>query len=198
MRLIVGLGNPGEQYARSRHNVGFMVVDKLAETFPVSPLFSNQWSQVRRADIQSHDVLLIQPQTYMNRSGLAVKEVLDQYQETAEHLIVIYDDLDLGLGKLRIRSRGGDGGHKGVKSIIEHLETHEFVRIRIGIGRPLSKHVELESSDRDDVVEYVLQPFQPDERPIINEVITRSVEAVQLIVHDQIGRAMTLYNRGES
>jgi PTH1 family peptidyl-tRNA hydrolase len=198
MRLIVGLGNPGEQYAKSRHNVGFMVVDRLSERVESSPVFSHQWSHLRRATIQLQQVLLIQPQTYMNRSGLAVKEVLQRYQGRPEELIIIYDDLDLELGRLRIRTRGGHGGHKGVKSIIERLGTHEFVRLRMGIGRPHSDQSEQQASERAHVVDYVLEPFQDDELQLIEKVITRSVEAVQLIVTGQINMAMNVYNRSEA
>ncbi len=197
MRLIVGLGNPGEQYAESRHNVGFMVVDRLAEMFRSSPGFSYQCSHLCRAIIQQQEVLLIQPQTYMNRSGLAVKEVLQHYQELSEQLIIIYDDLDLVPGRLRIRTRGGHGGHKGARSIIEHLDTNEFVRIRIGIGRPHTEDSEQQSSERDAVVDYVLETFQDDELEIIEAVIARSVKAVQLIVAGQISQSMNLYNRSE-
>lgn len=196
MRLIVGLGNPGKQYAGSRHNIGFMVIEMLAKIFPVSPLPPNNWSHLCQASIQGQSVLLVQPQTYMNRSGIAVKEVLRQYQESPEQIIVIYDDLDLDVGRLRIRTRGGHGGHKGAKSIIEHLETNEFARIRIGIGRPHSEESPQGSLMRNDVVDYVLQPFQQDEQEIINAVMKRSIDAVELIVTDQINMAMNLHNRG--
>ena len=197
MRLIVGLGNPGKCYAATRHNVGFMVVDRVAEMFPVSPCPSHQWSHVYRTTIQNHDVLLVQPQTYMNRSGLAVREIFEQLQEPVEQLIIIYDDLDLAPGRLRIRTRGGHGGHKGVQSIFEHLDMPECVRIRIGIGRPLSESAEWKSSGRDEVVDYVLQPFQHDEQPIIRDVMTRAVDAIELIVNNQVEMAMNRYNRHE-
>jgi PTH1 family peptidyl-tRNA hydrolase len=131
----------------------------------------------------------------MNRSGFAVKEVLRQYEEFAEHIIVIYDDLDLDLGRLRIRTRGGHGGHKGVQSIIEHLKTDEFIRIRIGIGHPHSKEVPQEIQLREDVTDYVLQPFQQDEYSTVNDVMKRSVKAIELIVTNQLAMAMNRYNR---
>ncbi len=195
MRLIIGLGNPGEQYANSRHNVGFMVIEMLAATFPISRLSPNNWSHLFQANVQGQPVLLVQPQTYMNRSGIAVEEVLHQYQTSPEDMIVIYDDLDLDVGRLRIRTHGGHGGHKGAKSIIEHLETNEFARIRIGIGRPSSQESQQGQFVRDSVVDYVLQPFQQDEQPIINEVMKRAVDAVGLIIKDQVSMAMNLYNR---
>jgi PTH1 family peptidyl-tRNA hydrolase len=195
MRLIIGLGNPGRQYAITRHNIGFMLIDLLANTFRASSLPANKWSQLRRANIRGEQVLLVQPQTYMNRSGIAVKEVVDQYQTSPEHLIVIYDDLDLEVGRLRIRSRGGHGGHKGVESIIEHLETNEFTRLRFGIGRPQAEGSQQARPDRNHVVDYVLEPFQQDEQKIITETMGRSVDAIVLILNDQIDRAMNLYNR---
>ncbi|MBD3309280.1 aminoacyl-tRNA hydrolase, partial [candidate division KSB3 bacterium] len=154
MRLIVGLGNPGNQYADTRHNIGFMVIDALAEAFPVSPPFSNTWSQLRRATIRGQHVLLIQPQTYMNRSGRAVKEVVAHYGEAPEQLLVIHDDLDLDLGRLRIRRQGGAGGHKGVQSIIDHVGTNAFIRLRLGIGRPSAEQPPHQV--HRDVVDYVL------------------------------------------
>jgi PTH1 family peptidyl-tRNA hydrolase len=195
MKLIVGLGNPGSQYAKTRHNIGFMVVDLVVATFPTRALQSDKMTQLYQAPIQDQQVLLIKPQTYMNRSGIAVQKVLHQYQESAENLVVIYDDLDLAIGRLRIRKRGGHGGHKGLKSIIEHLETNEFVRIRMGIGRPDPAQNLEEQSWREHVVEYVLQPFQQDEQPIINDALKRSIEAIKLIVADQPDTAMNIYNR---
>ena len=197
MWLVVGLGNPGEEYAKTRHNIGFMLIDLIQKTFPVSPFQQNQWSYLRQANIKNTNVLLVQPQTYMNRSGLAVEEVLQQYDETPDHLIVIYDDLDLEPGRLRIRPRGGHGGHRGIKSIIEHLGTNQFVRMRIGIGRPQFDATQQEPSSRQHVVDYVLQPFQQDEQLIITEVMTRSVSAIEYIVSEQIQIAMNLYNRNE-
>ncbi len=193
--LVVGLGNPGKQYADTRHNIGFMAIEALAKTFPTSPLHTSQWSHLSQATIQNQSVLLLQPQTYMNRSGFAVKETLSRYEISPTHLIVIYDDLDLEPGRLRIRMRGGDGGHKGLHSIIEQLECRDFVRLRLGIGRP---HVETSTDTfqvRDDVVDYVLQPFHCDEQPVIADAIQRTVDATELIVNQQIQQAMNLYNR---
>ncbi|GAK50736.1 peptidyl-tRNA hydrolase [Candidatus Moduliflexus flocculans] len=184
MWLIVGLGNPGRQYAETRHNVGFMVTDMLAEHFPVSSRRSDAGYSLRAITLQQQDALLIQPHTYMNLSGVAVEAVLRQYDESPAQMIVVYDDLDLAPGRLRIRTKGGHGGHKGVKSIIEHLSTQEFLRIRIGIGRP-----------QDDVVDYVLQPFLQEERPVIGEVMRQAIHAIELIVSGQIAMAMNLYNR---
>ncbi len=196
MRLIVGLGNPGKPYAETRHNIGCMVIDRLKDQFPVAPVSSYHCSLVYRTTIQHHDdVLLVQPQTYMNRSGLAVREILEQEDSPLRQMIVIYDDLDLEAGRLRIRTRGGHGGHKGVQSILENLDAQTVVRLRLGIGRPHVQCGEQRSSERDDVVEYVLQPFHQDERPVIHDVISRAVEAIELIVDDQVEMAMNRYNQ---
>lgn len=195
MWLIVGLGNPGRQYAETRHNVGFMVTDMLAEHFPVSSRRSDAGYSLRAITLQQQDALLIQPHTYMNLSGVAVEAVLRQYDESPSQMIVIYDDLDLALGRLRIRTKGGHGGHKGVKSIIEHLSSQEFLRIRIGIGRPQNDMSAPTSESRDNVVDYVLQPFSEDERSIIGEVMQQAIHAIELIISDRTAMAMNLYNR---
>ncbi len=195
MWLIVGLGNPGCQYVETRHNVGFMVTDMLAEHFPVSSRRADAEYSLRAISLQRQDALLIQPHTYMNLSGVAVEAVLRQYDESPAHLIVIYDDLDLAPGRLRIRTRGGHGGHNGVKSIIEHLSTQEFLRIRIGIGRPQNDMSDSTSESRDTVVDHVLQPFSQEERSIIGEVMQQAVHAIELIVTGQTAMSMNLYNR---
>ncbi len=197
MWLIAGLGNPGVQYAGTRHNVGFMLTDFLAERFPTSSQKTEASYRLRQTEILDRSALLIQPLTYMNLSGLAVEELLHKYAEAPEHLIVIYDDLDLPLGKLRIRPQGGHGGHKGVKSIIENLDTNTFIRIRIGIGHPCAR-TEQDSNDirgREDVVDYVLQAFQHDEIEALKEVLQQAVEAIELIVTGQLEKTMNLYNR---
>jgi PTH1 family peptidyl-tRNA hydrolase len=195
MWLVVGLGNPGEQYAESRHNIGFMVTDLLAEMFPISHRHFQHWSHLYWIDLHTQRVLLIQPYTYMNRSGFAIEKIMHQYEEPLEHLIVIYDDLDLEPGCLRIRKRGGHGGHRGVQSLIEHLGTEAFIRIRIGIGRPSSDLSLSQPGAQAEVIDYVLQPFQPDEYALVNEAMKRSIHAIELIVNNQIVTAMNRYNR---
>ncbi len=195
MWLITGLGNPGKEYDATRHNIGFMVTDLFAQMFPVSFQQTAPWYHLRQITIRDENVLLIQPQTYMNRSGLAVEKILRHYHESPERLVVVYDDLDLAPGRLRIRKKGGDGGHKGVKSIIENLDTDQFIRIRIGIGRPQRVISPQETQWREDVVEYVLQPFTKDEYAAVREVMQLSVQAIELIVTNQVSMAMNLYNR---
>ncbi|PID57045.1 aminoacyl-tRNA hydrolase [candidate division KSB3 bacterium] len=198
MWCIVGLGNPGKQYADTRHNVGFMLTDLLAERYPSTSQQRTASSRIRQTRVHGHSVLLIQPLTYMNLSGLAVAELLDRNNASPKQLIVVYDDLDLPPGLLRIRLRGGHGGHKGVKSIIENLDTDAFIRIRIGIGHP-RVHSERELKDhcggRGDVVDYVLQAFQQDEIGLLREVLHKTADAIALIVTGKIEHAMNLYNR---
>ena len=198
MWLVVGLGNPGEQYARTRHNVGFMAVDLLAQRFPVSPSRSNTWSQLRQIMVQNQPVVLVQPQTFMNRSGLAVQELFGQYDLSSDHLVVIYDDLDLEAGSLRIRPYGGHGGHKGMKSIIAHLGNNEFIRVRIGIGRPQTEADSQGALAREGIVDYVLQPFDDKELPIIHNALNRAADAVELILSGQLDMAMNQYNRRDA
>ena len=172
-----------------------MAIDLLAEMFPISHRHFQHWSYLYWIDLHAQRVLLIQPHTYMNRSGFAVEKIMHQYEEPLEHLIVIYDDLDLEPGRLRIRKRGGHGGHKGVQSLIEHLGTETFIRIRIGIGRPCSEVSVSEPRSRGDVIDYVLQPFQSEEYALVNKAMKRSIHAIELIVTNQIATAMNLYNR---
>jgi PTH1 family peptidyl-tRNA hydrolase len=197
MWCIAGLGNPGTQYADTRHNVGFMLTDLLSERFPVSSQQTTSSYRIQQTTIREHAAVLIQPLTYMNLSGLAIAEVLDTYTESPGQLIVIYDDLDLPLGTLRIRPRGGHGGHNGVKSIIENLDTNAFIRIRIGIGHPRAGTEQdiNDSHGRKDIVDYVLHAFQQDEIGPLREVLQQAVEAIELIVTGQIEKAMNLYNR---
>jgi PTH1 family peptidyl-tRNA hydrolase len=196
MKLLVGLGNPGSQYAATRHNIGFMVLDRIAELFPVRRLRSDKVVHLGQTSIDRHQILLIKPQTYMNLSGIAVQEVMQRYHEPPASVVVIYDDLDLNVGQLRIRRRGGHGGHKGVQSVMDHLETQAFIRLRMGIGRPDPATFPQQMSMRERVVEYVLQPFCQEEQPVMAEAITRAVEAIKLIVTDQLETAMNRYNRG--
>jgi PTH1 family peptidyl-tRNA hydrolase len=195
LRLIVGLGNPGGQYAGTRHNIGFMAIDRVFEAFPGTTIQSDNRAHLYQSEIHNQRVLLLKPQTYMNRSGMAVREILYHYEEAPEHIVVIYDDLDLEIGRLRIRKRGGHGGHKGIKSIIECLETKEFVRIRMGIGRPERPVIIDKESWQEQIVNYVLQPFDQDEQPVISAGLKRCVEAIECLVANQIETAMNRYNR---
>ena len=187
MRLIVGLGNPGKEYVWSRHNLGFMLIDKLANESGVTVVRRECGSYVGRAELEGSSVKLIKPQTFMNLSGEAVSCLLAKHkcEVPTSQLIVISDDLALPLGKIRIRELGSAGGHNGLKSIIAAIGTHEFVRLRIGIQpeHPIS-----------DSKRFVLDPFSKTERPIVEETIERSAEAVRTIIGDGVLKAMAEFN----
>jgi PTH1 family peptidyl-tRNA hydrolase len=187
MKLIVGLGNPGREYARSRHNVGFMCLNRFARKYGISFNKMRKKSRVAAGKICDEDVLLAKPRTYMNLSGESVSLLLKEKPSSCRDLIVIHDDLDLPLGKLRIRSGGGSGGHKGVASIISRLGTNDFIRVRVGIGHP-------DDIDGDDVVDYVLADFAPGEKLVVKTIIDEVVEAVSCILTDGSMAAMDRYN----
>jgi len=176
IKLVVGLGNPGKEYARTRHNIGWMVIDKIDEKLgPLSfkDKFKGFFAEWRTP--QGEKVFFLKPLTFMNRSGESVKEVVKFFKLKPSEVLVIYDDLDLPLGKVRIRLKGSSGGHKGVKSIEEHLGTNEFPRVRIGIGRPASK---------EEVVNYVLSPFRKEEASVVEEVLERTAECIAEILKE--------------
>lgn len=184
MKLIVGLGNPGRQYASTRHNVGFMVIDRLARELNVAVTKKMFNSLVGQGLIDREKIVLAMPQTYMNLSGQAVGPLLNWHKLDPSDLVVIYDDLDLTAGSLRIRPSGGAGGHKGMQSIIAVLGTENFTRVRVGIGRP--EIVEMET------VDYVLSRLAPGE---MEEALKSAAVAVMCIVRDGLEKAMNLYNR---
>ena len=187
MRLIVGLGNPGAEYDWTRHNLGFMVVDKLARDSGAAVNKRECRALVGRAEIAGCAVKLVKPQTFMNLSGESVGCLIARYklQTPAEHLIVVSDDLALPFGKIRIRERGSAGGHNGLKSIIGCLGTNEFVRLRIGIqpDHPVS-----------DSKRFVLDVLPKAGRAEVEKVLERSVEALSVILKDGVRKAMTEYN----
>ncbi|MEL6769827.1 MAG: aminoacyl-tRNA hydrolase [Bacteroidota bacterium] len=188
-RLIVGLGNPGPEYEATRHNVGFMVVDHLAETVGVAPLRRNLAASL--ADEASHRgraLVLAKPQTYMNRSGEAVRALTRRYGLTPDDLVVVYDDLALPLGAVRLRGKGGAGGHNGIQDIIDTLGTSAFPRIRVGIGSNFG---------RGQQVRYVLAPFDADEAEARDEAVSFAAKAALSFVRDGLMTAMNRYNRKE-
>ena len=187
MKLIVGLGNPGREYAATRHNIGFMVADRLARELGVAVEKKMFKALVGQGRINGEKVALAKPQTYMNLSGEAVGALLNWHKLAAGDLIVIYDDLDLPPGKLRIRPEGGPGGHKGMQSIIQALGTENFTRVRVGIGRPAIPGFES--------VDYVLGRLEGDDAKVVGEALDLAAEAVLCVVRDGVERAMNLYNR---
>lgn len=192
-RLIVGLGNPGAKYERTRHNIGFEIIDALAKSYPDVSLAANKRFQGATGEFRSSGerVVLLKPTTFMNLSGQAVRAVLDWYKLEPSSVLVVYDDMDLPTGRLRIRLEGGAGGHNGMKSIISHLGTKAFPRLRIGIGSTDK------SEGGDAVVSHVLGRFAPGDRKIVDAVIPMAVDAVDLSLRKGIERSMNLYNGRE-
>lgn len=190
MFLIVGLGNPGKEYEWSRHNLGFMLIDKLAGDAGIDVKLRECQSRVGRGEIEACAVKLVKPQTYMNLSGAAVSCLFAKHKLTqpGEQLIVISDDLALPLGKIRIRAKGSAGGHNGLKSIIGAIGTNEFTRLRIGIQpeHPIS-----------DSKRFVLDSFSGAARPGVEEIVEKSAEAIRAILRDGVLKAMTEYNKSE-
>jgi PTH1 family peptidyl-tRNA hydrolase len=183
-RLIVGLGNPGRKYAGHRHNVGFQCLDHLAEAWGLSFSKRKHKALLAQGHIAGLKAILAKPQTFMNLSGQAVERMARFYKVPPENILVIYDDLDLPVGKIRLRPEGGSGGHKGMKSIIEHLGSNGFPRLRVGIGRPT----------HGDPVDYVLSDFAPDEQIAMEQAYERAVSAVELWLTEDIAAAMNRHN----
>ena len=186
--LIVGLGNPGPEYARTRHNVGFMVVDELSRRHRIPIRSSQHGARVGEGEIAGEPVALVKPLTYMNVSGRAVGPLLQRHSLPPENLIVVYDEADLPTGKLRVRARGSAGGHGGLKSIIGAIGSTEFPRVRIGIGR----------SGKGDLVDHVLGGFGHDERETMESAIQRATDAIEHILVHGIESAMNRFNTAEA
>ncbi|HEY4485613.1 MAG TPA: aminoacyl-tRNA hydrolase [Nitrospiria bacterium] len=190
MKILVGLGNPGEHYRRTRHNAGFWVVEALAKSLGMSFRTSNRDAHTVRAVIRSgsleQDVLLAKPQTFMNHSGAAALALMENTGCGPSDLVVIHDELDLPLGRLQFKARGGHGGHRGLESIAAVLQTQEFYRLRVGIGRPPPP---LEARA------YVLSDFLPEEKPIVSEVVDRAVLALECFVTEGPETAMNRFHQ---
>ncbi len=186
-KIIVGLGNFGQKYRFTRHNAGFMVADVLAEKLQCR--FELEKSSFLSAStMQPKPLVLVKPLTYMNRSGIAVMEVLRRYEATYSDLLIVYDDIHLTIGQIRLRGRGSAGGHNGIDSVIRSLQTEEFDRLRLGIGKP----------DRADLTAHVLEPFTKDELEIFSSVVQTSIEAIMTYLKDGLQKAMNIYNRRQS
>ena len=186
MWAVVGLGNPGKRYSRTRHNVGFSVIKKLEKEWHVKVKRKMFFSKSTELVKNREKVLLAMPQTFMNNSGLAVKQILRGRKIQPEHLLIIYDDLDLPLGEIRVRKGGGAGTHKGMRSIIQEIHATNLPRIRIGIG-PLPPD--------EDATDFVLSPFKKEELPVLEESLTKAQEALGMILSGDVDKAMNVYNR---
>ncbi|MGD8315674.1 MAG: aminoacyl-tRNA hydrolase [Syntrophobacterales bacterium] len=189
MYLVVGLGNPGKTYQHTRHNVGFMVVDRLAGTHSIKVTrerFSSFWAP---GEIAGRKVLLAKPQTFMNRSGQAVAALMAYYKLAVQDLLVIHDDLDVDFGSIKIVRSGGSGGHRGIRSIHEILKENQYVRVKVGIGRPRFNEA---------VEDYVLSPWYEDQREQVVEMVDYTAEAVTAIIADGLEKAMTVFHADRS
>ena len=187
MFIIAGLGNPDRQYEGTRHNVGFDVIDRLADKYNIAVDVKKHRALLGKGVIEGQKVILAKPQTYMNLSGESIRSLVDYYKIDGEHeLLVIYDDINLGVGQLRIREKGSAGGHNGIKNIIAHLGTQVFPRIRVGVG---------EKPSRYDLADYVLGHFSKADQEILQERFEDVYDAVKLIVGDDITEAMNRHNK---
>ncbi len=196
MKLIVGLGNPGPQYESTRHNIGFMVVDHLANELTKEPVHWDQDNKKNVLTTKIGDLLLVKPLTFMNKSGYAVKALVDYYKLTPGDVWVIHDDIDLPLGKIRIRRGGSSAGHNGVSSIIEQLATDDFVRFRMGIGR--GKESTGKQTDKNlhhrSVISFVLSHFRRGEIGELRKLVKWGTEAIRITLDEGIDRAMQRFN----
>ena len=183
--LIAGLGNPGERYKQSRHNTGFLVVEEIASTHSIALTKSKFNTRFGRGSIQGVAVILAEPMAYMNRSGPPLRALADYYRISGEGLLIVHDDIDLTFGRLKIKEKGGHGGHNGVRSLMDVFDGGDFTRLRIGIGR---------SADGLDVTDHVLHNFSPDEFKQLDQIIKRACEAVETILCQGIKAAMNRYN----
>ena len=186
MYLIFGLGNPGNRYRLTRHNIGFMVLETLAAALEIDlkqKSFNALWG---KGKIAGKNVLLAMPQTYMNLSGNAVRELLTFFKANINNLIVVHDDLDLPFGAIRLKTGGGNAGHKGLESIVENLGSADFMRVRIGIGKP---------TDKARIESYVLERFEPKEEAVLKQVIQSAADAASEIILSDMQTAMVKYHK---
>ena len=183
MWLIAGLGNPGSRYEKTRHNAGFLVLEELIERLQLE-FREKEDFKISKGSLGDEKIILLEPLTFMNRSGEAVRRIMQKSNISPQQLIVIHDDLDLETGSLKIRKKGSSGGHKGIESIIQHIGTQEFIRIKIGIGRDPFVPTE----------KYVLSKFRKEDIQAIREAIEKAVESVYAIINDGVERAMNRFN----
>ena len=183
--VVIGLGNPGREYATTRHNVGHWCVDRLAELHSIGRFRRSRLVEVADGNVGGHRVVLAKPRTYVNNSGRAVTSLMAKYKAAPGDLLVVYDEMDLSAGSIRLRARGGSGGHNGMKSIIEAVGTQEFVRLRIGVGRPARSGEE---------VGHVLGSLPRDERTRVDDAVSRAAEAIEAVLRDGVMEAMNRFN----
>lgn len=183
--LLVGLGNPGARYARTRHNIGFMAVDAWCDKAASSPSWSEKWkAQVATLGTGSTRVVAVKPQTFMNRSGQSVVPAAQFLRVPPAQILVIHDEVDFQLGRLAVKKGGGHGGHNGLRDILQLLGNGDFLRIRLGVGRPV----------HGEVADHVLSDFLPDERPVVDDLLERAVAAITCVTREGVVTAMNKFN----
>ena len=183
MWVIVGLGNPGRRYSKTRHNIGFVVADEISDRYAID-LKEKALYLMGKGSIEGNDIILVEPLTFMNLSGAAVRDVMKRHNVRSENLVIVQDDIDMETGRLKIRDKGSSGGHKGIESVIENLGTREFIRVKIGVGRDEGVATE----------DYVLSKFRKDEVSLIREAVVRAADAVAVILKDGVYKAMNRFN----
>ena len=186
MKLIVGLGNPGQNYSHTRHNIGFDTIDKFCEQYNLilSPSLKFK-SLINKVSVNDEKIIVAKPQTFINLSGVAIKSIITYYKIVPENVIVIHDDLDIAVGKIKIKNNGSSAGHNGIKNIIQELSSQNFIRIRIGIGK---------NKTNDKLNNYVLAQFPDDEKILIDQAIQKSCEAIKVILGQNVFFAMNKFN----
>lgn len=189
MKLIVGLGNPGQKFEDTRHNIGFMVLEKLARDLTMGEVVWKEDAKHKALLYQKGDVLFVKPLTFMNNVGITVASLVNFYKLKPDDVWVVHDDIDLPMGKIRIREKGGSAGHHGVDSIIAHLKSYAFVRFRLGVGRGMSGEARSSS-----VISYVLSRFRRGEAGDLKHLVKRAVEAVGIALHQGLDKAMNRYH----
>jgi PTH1 family peptidyl-tRNA hydrolase len=185
MKVIAGLGNPTQKYEGTRHNMGFSAIYQIADRYNIKMNILNHKALIGTGIIAGEKVMLVMPQTFMNLSGESIGEILRYYKLTPEDLIVLYDDIDLDIGKLRIRAKGSAGGHNGIKNIIAHIGTTEFDRVRIGVGH---------KPEGRDLADYVLSRFSSEELPVVRDSVSKAADAIEVIITTGIDAAMNKFN----
>ena len=185
MKIIVGLGNPESKYDNTRHNTGFMTIDKVAEKLEMDWNQEKFTAMFSKKKVKGEDVILLKPLTYMNNSGESVRQCLDFYKASPEDVTIIYDDVDLPVGKIRLRQKGSAGGHNGIKSIISHMGTSEFDRIRVGVGK----------DPKIPMIHWFLSKFRDEEKESLNEAMEAAASAVQYSIQHSFMDTMNRYNK---
>lgn len=187
MWLVAGLGNPGPKYALTRHNIGFLSLDYFAESFKAPSWGSEQKALTTKFKIDSDQILLVKPQTFMNLSGDSVQSLMHFYKVELEKIIVVQDDIDQTFGAMRFHKNRGHGGHNGIRSISEKLGTADYIRLKLGVGRPV--HPDMEIAD------YVLQKFSNDEQEKLPDFLNKSVDALEMLIFEGLNKASSIYNK---